>query len=80
MYHTNEKVIKNKVGLLNLAEELGNISKACKIMGLSRETFYRWKRAYDANGETALINQKPCARNPKLESKSQLKIKFFIFE
>ena len=43
MIHTNEKVIKHKVGLLNLAEELGNVSKACKMMGLSRDTFYRYK-------------------------------------
>ena len=41
MIHTTEKVIKPKVGLLNLAEELGNVSKACKMMGLSRDTFYR---------------------------------------
>ncbi len=33
MYHTNQRIIKNKVGLLNLAEELGNISSACKVMG-----------------------------------------------
>ncbi len=39
MLHTSDKVIKNKVGLLNLAEELGNVSKACKVMGFSRETF-----------------------------------------
>ncbi len=45
MIHTNEKVIKHKVGLLNLAEELGNVSKACKVMGLSRDTFYRYKAA-----------------------------------
>ena len=44
MYHTNQRIIKNKVGLLNLAEELGNISRACKVMGLSRETFYRYQR------------------------------------
>lgn len=41
MLQTNSKVIKNKVGLLNLAQELGNISKACKVMGYSRDTFYR---------------------------------------
>ena len=35
MYNNNQKIIKNKVGLLNLAEELGNVSKACKVMGLS---------------------------------------------
>ncbi len=37
MIHTNQKIIKHKVGLLNLADELGNISKACKTMGVSRE-------------------------------------------
>lgn len=47
MLHTNEKIIKHKVGLINLAEELRNISKACKVMGLSRETFYRYKRAVE---------------------------------
>ncbi len=33
MYQTNNPIIKHKVGLLNLAEELHNVSKACKIMG-----------------------------------------------
>jgi len=45
MLDTNDKIIKHKVGLLNLAEELGNVSKACKMMGLSRDTFYRYKSA-----------------------------------
>ncbi|GEM_PF-3454304 len=45
MLHTNERIIKHKVGLLNLAEELGNVSKACQVMGLSRDTFYRYKHA-----------------------------------
>ena len=40
---TEEKIIKNKVGLLNLAEQLGNVSQACKIMGFSRDSFYRFK-------------------------------------
>lgn len=43
MLNTTNKIIKHKVGLLNLAEELGNVSKACKVMGLSRDTFYRYK-------------------------------------
>ncbi len=43
MLQSNEKIIKHKVGLLNLAEELGNVSKACQIMGFSRDTFYRYK-------------------------------------
>jgi len=40
MLHTNESIIKHKVGLLNLAEELGNVSRACKMMGLSRDTYF----------------------------------------
>ncbi|CAM3826392.1 hypothetical protein VA7868_04570 [Vibrio aerogenes CECT 7868] len=39
MLHTNNPIIKHKAGLLNLAEELGNVSKACKVMGVSRDTF-----------------------------------------
>ncbi len=34
------KLVQNKLGLLNLAQELNNISKACKMMGVSRDTFY----------------------------------------
>ena len=44
MLNTNERIIKHKVGLLNLAEELGNVSKSCQVMGLSRDTFYRFCR------------------------------------
>ncbi len=40
----NQNVIKHKAGLLNLAVELGNVSKACRIMGFSRDTFYEWCR------------------------------------
>jgi len=48
MLNSNERIIKHKVGLLNLAEELGNVSKACKMMGLSRDTFYRYKEAVES--------------------------------
>jgi ACT domain-containing protein len=51
MYHTNEQIIKHKVGLLNLAEELGNVSKACQVMGLSRDTFYGYKPINRINRE-----------------------------
>ena len=43
MLRSNRKIIRHKVGLLNLAEELGNVSKACQMMGLSRDTFYRYR-------------------------------------
>lgn len=39
MLHANNPIIKHKAGLLNLAEELGNVSKACKIMGVLRDKF-----------------------------------------
>lgn len=44
MVHTNKPIIKHKAELLNLAEELGNVSQACKIMGVSRDTFYRYQK------------------------------------
>ena len=56
MLNTNEKVIKHKVGLLNLAEELGNVSKACQVMGLSRDTFYRYKAAVEESGVETLLD------------------------
>lgn len=40
--HNQEKIIKNKVGLLNLAQELGSVSRACKVFGYSRDSFYRF--------------------------------------
>ncbi|WDP88321.1 MAG: IS481 family transposase [Desulfobacter sp.] len=67
MLHGSKKIIKHKVGLLNLAEELGNVSQACKIMGLSRDTFYRYKNAVDDNGLDALFDQN--RRKPNLKNR-----------
>lgn len=66
MLHGNERIVKHKIGLLNLAEELSNVSRACKIMGLSRDTFYRYKAAVAEGGIEALIDKnrrKPNVKN-----------------
>jgi transposase len=60
------RIIKNKLGLLNLVAEPGNVSTACKVMGSSRDTFYRYKDAVEAGGIEALAHQsrrKPNRKN-----------------
>jgi transposase len=66
MIHTTNPIIKHKAGLLNLAEELGNVSKACKVMGVSRDTFYRYQELVADGGIDNLIDKsrrKPNTKN-----------------
>ena len=66
MLQSNERIIKHKIGLLNLAEELGNVARACRVMGLSRDTFYRYKAAVEEGGVESLLDKsrrKPNVKN-----------------
>lgn len=81
MLHTNNQIIKHKVGLLNLAEELQNVSKACKVMGVSRDTFYRYQELASTGNMDALINQSrrtPNFKNRVDEQTEQAVVDFAI--
>ena len=78
----NQNVIKHKTGLLNLAAELGNISKACRVMGFSRDTFYRYQTARDAGGVEALFDvsrRKPNLKN-RVEEATEVAVTTFAID
>lgn len=82
MNQSTQKIISHKVGLLNLAEELGNISKACKVMGYSRDTFYRYRDAVDDGGMEALLEKnrkRPNVKN-RVDEAIEKAVTEFAFE
>lgn len=56
---TNEKVARRKLSLLELAKELNNVSKACKLIGYSRQQFYEIRRNYQTYGAEGLLDKLP---------------------
>jgi hypothetical protein len=61
---TEEKVVRRKLSMLELATELNNVSKACKVMGYSRQQFYEIRRNYQIHGIDGLIDRIPGAKDP----------------
>lgn len=67
--------IRRKLRVLNHAKQINHVTNTCRYFGISRETFYKWKRAYEKKGEAGLINSKPCPQNPKLRTPAHIEEK-----
>ncbi|MCW3464902.1 helix-turn-helix domain-containing protein [Chitinophaga nivalis] len=58
--------IRKKFRIIQYGQEPGNVSKTCRYFDISKETYYKWNKDYESEGESALINSKSCPENLKL--------------
>ena len=75
MNRQQEHDIRRKLKVLSHAGVTGNVSHTCRYLGVSWDTFYRWKRDYSALGDEGLVNSKPCPENPKIRVASDIEEK-----
>jgi len=64
MTKEDEREVQRKLRILQHAEKIGHVAKACRYFGIARASFYRWKRAYERDGEAGLVNAKTIPKNP----------------
>ncbi len=79
MLHTNNPIIKLKAGFLNLAEELGNVSRACKVMGVPCDTFCRCQELVEDSGINNLIEKSRRVPNTKHRIDEHIKLTVPVF-
>ncbi len=73
-----QKVIRAKVGLLELGKQLGNVSQACKMLGYSRDSFYRFRDLYETGGESALLELS--RRGPRMANRVGAEVENAVME
>ena len=82
MLYTNKPIIKHKAGLLNLAEVLNNVSRACKVMAVSRDTFYRYQYLIEDGGTDAQIeiNRRTSNIKNRVDEETEKAVMFYAFK
>ena len=58
-----QRLVQKRLRVLEHAQKTGNVRKTCRYFGIARSSFYRWKRAFDRDGESGLVNKPRVARN-----------------
>lgn len=70
--------IRNRLEVLALAKRLGNVSEACRVAGISRDTFYRYQRIVEQEGAAALLTNN--RRGPKLKNRVAPAVELAVLE